>query len=333
LWSVLAATGPRAAGQDPVAAFPDSEFDFGKVARGTLIEHDFVVRNVGPGLLRISRVQATAPLELISPPEEIGPRAEAALRVRLRTANISGPLQGEILISLNDPALPQCRLSLRGEVYPLIELASATDPAVFGSTVSGFRGEAKRASLDIVSHEPEPLRVIKVEHPKDRFDSQLETLKEGKHYRLTLTLNPDGLAGKHTENVKVTTSSNNITVFEFGVSTELKERVSATPEQVNFGALPIRLLRDEPRLIRRLTKTVIVRRDGRPDFRAEFRSELPFVDVKCQPGASGTSYEVQIRLIPEYLQVGPIMGHIFVETNDPDVPTLKIPVAGVITDQ
>ena len=113
-------------------------------------------------------------------------------------------------------------------MYPLVELASDTDPAVPGSTVSGFRGETKRASLDIVSHEPEPLRVIKVEHPKDRFDSQLETLEEGKRYRLTLTLNPKGPAGKHTENIKVTTSSNNITYLEFGVSTELKERVSAS---------------------------------------------------------------------------------------------------------
>ena len=64
-----------------------------------------------------------------------------------------------------------------------------------------------------------------------------------------------------------------------------------------------------------------------------FAPTCRFWMLSVQPGASGTSYEVQIRLIPEYLQVGPIMGHILVETNDPDVPTLKIPVAGVITDQ
>src|SRR5262245_30535790 len=146
----MAATGTSARGQVPVAAFSDSEFDFGKVPRGTSIEHDFVVRNAGSGLLRFSRVVVTPPFELIHPPEEIGPHGEAALPVRLLTGNLMGSLQGEILINLNDPTFPQHRIRVRGEVYPLVQLANASDLAAANGTMSAFRGEVKRASLEIV---------------------------------------------------------------------------------------------------------------------------------------------------------------------------------------
>src|SRR5262245_36761324 len=119
-------------------------------------------------------------------------------------------------------------------------------------------------------------------------------LEEGKRYRLTLTMNPRGPAGKHLGMIRLMTSSTHLPGFELGVSTELKAGVRTLSEEVNFGVLPLRLLREEPPLVRRLTRTLIVRCEGKPDLAAEFRSDLPFLDAKWQRSGSGNSYEAQI---------------------------------------
>lgn len=41
----------------PAIELSESRFDFGTIAAGTEVEHDFIVKNVGKGELRISGVQ------------------------------------------------------------------------------------------------------------------------------------------------------------------------------------------------------------------------------------------------------------------------------------
>ena len=91
---------------------------------------------------------------------------------------------------------------------PSIELASDTDPAVSGLDGVGLprRGKARVAGdsqsrARAVARHP-------VEHPKDRFDSQLETLKEGKHLPPDSDSESERPSGvNHTEKSdKVTTS-------------------------------------------------------------------------------------------------------------------------------
>jgi hypothetical protein len=41
----------------PSLVFPNTDFDFGEVAEGAVVSHEFIVRNAGPGVLKIITVQ------------------------------------------------------------------------------------------------------------------------------------------------------------------------------------------------------------------------------------------------------------------------------------
>lgn len=310
-----------------MAAFTANRFEFGRVIRGVVVAHDFVLRNQGSGPLQIKRVDATAPLVLAGIPEKLPAGTEAAIRASLDTSGLGGAFEGEILVALSDPTLPEARLSFRGEVYPGVELRPAQP-----LSITGHRGQKKAVSAEIISHEPDPLRILQIEHPKERFTTQLLPIEEGKRYRLTVILNPKGPAGRYSDRIRITTSSKAIPFFEVPVPTELRERVWTTPESLNFGPLNIGFVREAAGLLSRMERRFAIFHAGAPDFQLDLRSDLPFLVLKCQR-AGPDRYEASVHLIAENVQVGPIDGFIFIETNDPDCPRLRVPVAGMILDR
>lgn len=324
LFAPLSAALPADA---PKAVFSEARFAFGKVMKGTAIEHEFVLRNEGGSALRILGVRATAPLLLGRMPAHIEPKAEVRLRAQLDTSKLSGPFEGQILISLNDPALPEARLVFEGRVVPPIELSPR--PAFF---VAARRGERRQTAIEIINHEPESLRINSVEHPKERFATNLETVEEGRRYRLSLILNPYGPGGKKTENILIKTSSRTMPLLNIPANTYLRERVYTFPDEVDLGSLRLADIKAQPDLLQKTAQTLMVYQWGGSDFRVNLRSDLPVLDLKCERGPKGDRYQATITLIGEKLQAGPIKGSIIIETNDPKFPSLTVPVTGFILE-
>ena len=105
-------------------------------------------------------------------------------------------------------------------MLPPVEVSPV--PAFF---VAGRRGRETSVSLDLVNHEPEPLRIFRVTHAPERFTTALKTVQEGERYRLTVRLTPDGPAGRATTLLGVQTSSRAQPIVEIPVHTFLHERV------------------------------------------------------------------------------------------------------------
>jgi hypothetical protein len=309
----------------PKAVFPEARFAFGKVMKGTAIEHEFVLRNEGAAALRILGISMTSPLVLGRMPAHIEPKAETRLRVQLDTSKLSGPFEGQILISLNDPALPEARLLIEGQVVPPVELSPR--PAFFAAA---RRGERRQTVIEIINHEPEPLRIESVDHPKERFAMKLETIEEGRRYRLNLILNPDGPGGKKTDTILVKTSSRSTPMLMIPANTYLRERVYAFPDEVDLGSLRLADIKAQPDLLQKTAQTLMVYQWGGSDFRVTLRTDLPALDLKWERGPKGDRYQATVTLIGEKLQAGPIKGSIIIETNDPQFPSLTVPVAGFI---
>ncbi len=117
---------------------------------------------------------------------------------------------------------------------PSMTIELSPQPAFF---VAGQRGRSNRAGIEIVNHEPVPLRIEKIEHPVERFTTQLETMKPGQRYRLTLALKPDGPGGRAADTILMRTSSKRMPVLKVAANTYLYERVHAFPDVVDFGKL------------------------------------------------------------------------------------------------
>ena len=306
---------PGIAFRGPRAVFSEALFDFGEVISGDVVEHDFDVANQGSASMVIEKVAMTPPLLVTRMPHEVAPGTHGTIHFKLETANLEGNFEGTILVFLNDPALSQARLAFAGRVIPAIELSPR--PVFF---VAGERGHESRASIEIVNHEPEPLRIEKIEQPAERFTTQLETLNPGQRFRLTLALKPDGPAGRAAGTILLRTSSKRMPMLKVGANTYLYERVHAFPDFVDFGTLP---LSDAGRA----GVVLMIHQEGGTDFRVQLSSDVPGLNLKSERGPKGDRYQVEISLIPERIRVGAIKGSIIIDTNDAEFPRVIVPVS------
>ena len=315
----LASTGVTPGG--PKAVFPEAQFDFGEVLAGAVVEHDFALRNLGSGPMLIEKVSMTAPLLVTQMPHEVTAGAEGKIHFKLDTANLEGRFEGAILVSLNDPALPQANLTLAGRVVRPIEVTPM--PAFF---VPGQRGRGGWAAIEIVNHEPQPLRIDKIENATDRFGTSLEILKPGQRYRVTLTLKPDGPSGKSVEPIVIRTSSRKMPVLKLDANTYLFERVHNFPEVVNFGTLRVGEAGGA-------ALSLMIYQEGGTDFQVKLNTDVPFLSLQGERGQKADRYQVKITLITEKIRVGPIKGFIFIDTNDAEFPRVIVPVSGQIVER
>ena len=307
--------------EGPKAVFPEVRFEFGEVKSGVAVEHDFLVKNAGSASLVIQKVSMTTPLVVTRMPREVAPGAEDRIHFKLDTTNLAGKFEGAILVFLNEPELPQAELSFAGSVVPAIELSPM--PAFF---VAGERGRGGRAAIEIVNHETEPLQIEKVEHPSERFTTELETLERGQHYRLTLVLKPNGPGGKVSDTIVVRTSSQRMPVLRVAANTYLFERVRTFPDILDLGTL-------RAGDVGRVALTLMVYREGGSNFHARLSTDVAGLNLKWEQGPKGDRYQTTITLIPEKIRIGSIKGSIFIDTNDPEFPKVIVPVYGQIVER
>jgi len=312
----------------PKAIFTETGFDFDKAVCGAVVEHDFVLKNVGSAPLRIQRVNMTSPLLITRMPREISPGAQGTIHFQLDTASLAGSFEGAILVFLNDPALPEVALSFEGNVVPTIELSPM--PAFF---VSAQRGHANQSSIEIINHEPEPLRIVSVEHPTNRFTTKLETLDAGQRYRLTLAVKPDGPSGRSAETILVRTSSKTLPILKIAANTYLHERVYTFPDSIDLGAIPIGSIRRNPTVLEQVAQSLMIYQVNGSDFKVELSSDVPACNLRSERGPQGDRYQATVSLIGDDVKVGPIRGSIFIRTNDPEFPKLTVPVSGWILER
>lgn len=314
-------TSPIATSNGPRAVFSEAGFEFGEVLSGTVVEHDFALSNLGSAPMLIEKASMTTPLLVTQMPHEVAPGAEGRIHFKLDTANLEGKFEGTILVSLNDPALPEARLSFSGYIVPAIELSP--QPAFF---VAGQRGRSNRSGIEIVNHEPVPLRIEKIEHPVERFTTQLETMKPGQRYRLTLALKPDGPGGRAADTILMRTSSKRMPVLKVAANTYLYERVHAFPDVVDFGKL-------RAGDAGRATVILMIHQEGGTDFKVHLSTDIPGLSLKPERGPKGDRYQVEISLISEKIPVGSIKGSILINSNDTQFPTVTVPVYAQIVER
>jgi len=325
---VLAALPAVAGAEAPKAVFQETRFDFGRAMYGSVVEHDFWVKNEGSAALKIVKASMTSPLLVTRMPRELAPGGEGLIHFKLDTAALRGPFKGQITVFLNDPGLPEAGLSFEGVVIPPVEVSPL--PAFF---VSGLRGKGASASLEIINHEAQPLRIVKVEYPTEGFTTVVETLQPGQRYKLTLTLKPDGPGGRKAEPITVATSSDAQPTLEITANTFLHERVYTFPDSVDLGAIPISQIRKNPGLLSMLAQTLMVYQEGGSDFRATLRTDLPGLKLKWERGPKGDRYQTTIALDPDNVHAGSYKGLLLMDTNDPVFPKLTVPISGQILDQ
>jgi hypothetical protein len=198
-------------------------------------------------------------------------------------------------------------------------------PVIFVTVV---RGGTQEATLEIINHRTTPLKFGEITNPSQQFTARVETLEEGKRFRLTVTLKGEGPAGKQQHILEIKTNLQDVPVFKIPVNTFVREKVRTFPDSVFMGRYPLSEIKGDPGLAERRGQILMVYREGIPNFEITISSDIPYLKISSERGPNGDRFENTIWIDPALATPGKINGHITIKTNDPDFPTLTVPVWG-----
>lgn len=97
--------------------FSESQYDFGVVKEGKIVEHTFKFKNAGKTTLEIKDIKTSCgcTAALVSS-KNIEPGKEGTIRIELDTKNRSGRMSRNITIASNDPEEPNKILTIYAEI-------------------------------------------------------------------------------------------------------------------------------------------------------------------------------------------------------------------------
>jgi hypothetical protein len=303
---------------------PAGEFDFGRVLRGTAVEHEFVIENNGAQPVHLTQARMTPPLTATALPGTIAPGKSGTLRLRLDTARLQGLFEGTIALAETPTAAPASILQVRGFIVPPIELIPG--PALF---LSATRGESSRQSIELVNHEATPLAITDVVHTSDHFTTRIDAIEAGRRFRLTLQSKPDAPAGRHSDRIILKTSSPTTPTLAVQANTLIHDRVYTFPDSVDMGALPLTQVRANPAMLKTLAQRLMVYSAGATDFAVRATTDVPGLRLSAERSAAGDRWQITATLNAD-VSAGPIAGQITIETNDREFPRIAVPVTGSI---
>src|SRR3989442_13544509 len=90
----------------PQAVLAATDYDFGEVRQGQTVSHDFLVRNLGKGVLRTERAELSHQNMKLRAPT-IGPGSEGRISLELMTTESAGRIEAQAMVFFNDPLLPK----------------------------------------------------------------------------------------------------------------------------------------------------------------------------------------------------------------------------------
>jgi len=310
------------------AVMPASRFQFGKVVQGTVVEHDFILKNEGTALLELSRASMTAPILATSLPRNVEPGSQVSLRFKLDTSSLEGPFDGQILLFLNDSDNPGIWLALEGQVVRSIEASPM--PTVYLATLLG---QPQEGWVELINHDTVPFQVLGIDSAGAKLTTRVKTLEEGRRYRLLVGVSGKAPLGKRSDTLTVRTSSPTTPLVKITVNTYVHDTVYSFPDSVDLGDLPLSAVQADPGLLQRSAQTLMVYQEGGTQFKVSVSTNVPGLILQSEPGSAGDRWQITIAVSPERIQPGPIRGSIVIRTNDPKHEKLTVPVSGSILDK
>ena len=101
----------------PKIQFKETEYDFGKVERGTKVTHYFEFKNVGDESLHINQVRATCGCTAVLATKKVlQPGETGKIKAVFNSRGYAGKVTKRVIVKTNDPDNPVVNLIITGEV-------------------------------------------------------------------------------------------------------------------------------------------------------------------------------------------------------------------------
>ena len=238
-------------------------------------------------------------------------------------------------VKTNDPKNPNFNLVLRARfktdspaaapvVAPLNPNPVFTVEPGERWTTSALAGSSSSNSFYLYNPQSKPIHVKTVAPGGNDFTAAIETLQDGKRYQLTVTSNPALKPGHYVQTLKALTDSTAQPVISIELDLTVYPRVFASPTSIVMPTLPTA---SDFAAIN--WPMIYVRRLREPGLKIKsYTSTLPFLKLELLTETENQVYKIKLTVDSSKIKPGEFKGKVRIETNDPDVPFVEIPVQG-----
>lgn len=252
------------------------------------------------------------------------------------TEGLSGEVAKSASVSTNDPKNPNFSLILRARFKSEGQPGSPPPPAALNPNAvfvvepgdrwitSAITGSSSPNTLYLYNPQPTLVHVRKVIPGGTDFTATLDTIQDGKRYQLIVASNPALKPGHYVQTVKVVTDSAAQPEVAIELDVTVYPKVFASPASIIMPTLAV-----ATDLTAINWPMIFVRKVREQGLKIKsYSSTLPFIKLELITETEGQVYRIRITLDPTKIKPGAFNGKVHIETNDPDVPVIDVPIQG-----
>jgi len=272
----------------PKVTLPVTSFDFGTVADGSNVEHEFDIKNEGTANLTIQRVVAGCGCTVTAVANNIlAPGQATKIKVTVDTRGLAGNQNKAVRVYTDDPETAMSTLSIRGNVEAQVKIEP--ENLFFEEVTRGQVTAAltKQVKIKVGSHSDIKIgaaesfsKYVKVEEVSS--NQQEKTLK--------VTLDPELPVGDFRERVVLNVTGAHRANVNIPIFATVRGTLRLTPPSVSFGVIA--------------GKEIMVRRvqfenTGSAPFKIRtIESDNALVVGQVVPRKEGKSYWIDVKIDP-----------------------------------
>lgn len=337
----LALTQQKQNGASPKIVTQSFTHDFGEVKAGEPLNYSFIIKNGGNADLQIKNVAPSCGCTASEFDKLIAPGKEGKISLSIaNTDHYSGEVSKSATVTTNDPTRPTFTLILRAYFKPTTPAGGPSAPKAPGIApgkaagvytispsdrwfTSALSGTTSATKIYFYNRESAPVRITKVEPGGTDFKVSLTPIEDGKRYELYVSTNPELKPGQYKQSAKLMTDSESTPEMILNFEATVFAKVLASPTSISLPKIQIgsdiASINLPPIYIRKVRELGLNLK--------EVHSSLPFINVNVKTEIEGQFYIIHLALDPSKIKgPGEYKGEVIVDTNDVEVPQLKVPV-------
>ena len=254
------------------------------------------------------------------------------------TDGYTGEMAKAASVTTNDPAHANFSLTLRARFKMEAQPGSnAKTVNAMGKKVgplslepmdrwvtSVLTGNSTATTLYLVNNEAAPIHIKKVEAGGTDFSARIQPIQDGRRFELYLATNADLKPGEYHQTVRVFTDSPTVPELPIKLDLTVFPRVFASPTSIIMPPLPV-----TSDLASINWPMINVRKVQAGGLKIKsYSSTLPFIKLDLLTAKEGELYQIRVTIDNEKVKPGEFKGVVHIETNDPNVPVIDVPIKG-----
>lgn len=249
------------------------------------------------------------------------------------TDGYSGEVAKAASVSTNDPKNANFSLTLRARfkletpltapvVAPLNPHPVFTVEPGERWITSALTGSSTSNTLYLYNPQPTPIHAKSVIPGGNNFTATISPVQDGKRYQLNVTSNPALKPGHYMQTLKVVTDSTIQPEVSIELDLTVYPKVFASPNSILMPPLPI-----TPDVASITWPMIYIRKVREQGLKIKsYSTTLPFLKLELMTETEGQVYKIRLTLDTTKIKPGQFSGKVRVETTDPDVPVLEVPI-------